>query len=748
MHTTRSRALAAITVLLACFIGISAATADPGPPRGLMCDLLRNPAEALLRDRTPELSWQVNDPDRGAAQSAYHIVVASSRRKAASGTGEMWDTGRVESDRCLNIEYDGKELEPGESYWWAVRTWDADGHAGPFSEPQQFRISPITEDRRWPAQSRWTQVETDDGTQRMLEERQAMRFVPVRPREFTRRGESSYFCDFGRAAYAKLRLTATCEESEAGELEVHVGEKKAGPKKVDRSPGATVRHNAFTVDLKPGTHTYTLDIDPHGVIRLPDHLAGVTPFRYAELVDCPVPREDVEVVQMALFYPFNGSASLFQSGDPTLNDVWSLCKYTMKATNAFGIFIDGDRERKPYEADAYINQLGYYCCDREYAISRYSHEYLLFHPTWPTEWSLHSVLMAHDDWMWTGNLESAERFYETLKAKTLRMLAREDGLIKTGKVTDKQVLEQIHRGGPLRDIVDWPRSERSDYVFKPVNTVVNAFHYRSLRDLADIARALGKEKEAKKLSERAAKVYETFNRKLYDADRELYVDGLGADHCSFHANMFALALGLVPEERQEHVVEFLKDGGMACSVYGAQYLLEAMYDTGNAAHALHLMTDQETDRSWPHMIHDMGTTVTAEAWDRKYKGNLDWNHAWGAAPASIIPRKLAGIQPLKPGFRTVRIRPRPAGLEHFSMCMPTIRGTVSVEYYSRGQQEMELRVTVPANSTAEVHVPSLEREEIKIDGEKPEDVPHVEFLRHEDGAPVYRVGGGSYKFTP
>ncbi|MEF8788300.1 MAG: hypothetical protein V5A84_04450, partial [Planctomycetota bacterium] len=401
MHITRVRTAAAMAALLFCVAGLTLTTAEPRPPRGLMCDLLRNPGKALVLDRSPELSWQVNDPDRGAVQSAYHVVVATTREKAADGTGDMWDTGKVESDRCLNIEYDGKELQAGQSYWWAVRTWDGGGNAGPFSEPQQFRMSPITEKRDWPAEGRWAQVKADGGKRWMLEERQAMRFVPRAPRAFKSRGDSDYFIDFGRAAYGKLRLTVTCEESEAGELEVHVGEKKAGPKKVDRSPGGTIRHNAFTVDLQPGTNTYTLEIDPHGVIRLPDHLAGVTPFRYAEIVDCPVPREDIEVKQMALFYPFNGDCCLFNSSDQTLNDVWGLCKYSMRATNAFGVFIDGDRERKPYEADAYINQLGYYCVDREYAISRYSHEYLLFHPTWPTEWHPHSVLMAHDDWMWT-----------------------------------------------------------------------------------------------------------------------------------------------------------------------------------------------------------------------------------------------------------------------------------------------------------------------------------------------------------
>ena len=70
------------------------------------------------------------------------------------------------------------------------------------------------------------------------------------------------------------------------------------------------------------------------------------------------------------------------------------------------------------------------------------------------------------------------------------------------------------------------------------------------------------------------------DEKLFDAERGVYVDGEGTAHASLHANMFPLALGLVPEERVASVVEFVKSRGMACSVYGAQYLLEGLYDGG------------------------------------------------------------------------------------------------------------------------------------------------------------------------
>ena len=51
------------------------------------------------------------------------------------------------------------------------------------------------------------------------------------------------------------------------------------------------------------------------------------------------------------------------------------------------------------------------------------------------------------------------------------------------------------------------------------------------------------------------------------------------------------------------------------------------------------------DRSWWNMIRS-GSTISMEAWDLKYKPNSDWNHAWGSAPANIIPGYMWGIRPV------------------------------------------------------------------------------------------------------
>src|SRR5581483_10293173 len=153
----------------------------------------------------------------------------------------------------------------------------------------------------------------------------------------------------------------------------------------------------------------------------------------------------------------------------------------------------------------------------------------------------------------------------------------------------------------------------------------------------------------------------------------LYVDGEGTTHSSLHANMFPLAFGLVPADRAAGVTAFVKSRGMVCSVYGAQILLEALFARQEADAALALMT-ASTLRSWNNMIA-AGATMTMEAWDVSLKSNLDWNHAWGAAPANIVGRAVLGVTPASPGFAVASIHPQLGSLlTHADGVVPTIRG--------------------------------------------------------------------------
>lgn len=192
---------------------------------------------------------------------------------------------------------------------------------------------------------------------------------------------------------------------------------------------------------------------------------------------------------------------------------------------------------------------------------------------------------------------------------------------------------------PKADLVDWPVGERDGYDMKtPANAVVNAFHYWNLLQMRDLAQALGKGEADLDFMRRAEKVRARFNELFFDSERGLYTDGEGSKHASLHANAMAVYTGLADEDRVPRIADFLERKGMACSPYFAQYLVEALFKAGRRDAAIRLLCDRGP-RSWLGMI-DQGSTVTMEAWSLKAKPNQDWNHAWGAAPANLLPRYL------------------------------------------------------------------------------------------------------------
>ncbi|MEA2062849.1 MAG: alpha-L-rhamnosidase C-terminal domain-containing protein [Gemmatimonadota bacterium] len=716
------------------FQGCAAEKTETIPPSGLMCELMEYPERTVINDARPEFCWIVNSPFEDDLQSAYQIILATDLGNLNKNIGDMWDTGKIVSGESINIEYNGKPLLTGTAYFWKVRTWNKRDEISPYSTPQRFRTGRME----------------DYATARYPLEKHE-----IEPLRVVKKGAGHYFVDFGKAAFGTVKLTLT-STSTAHEMEIHLGEAPAGENAVNRKPGGSIRYRKIVLPLKKGTHTYPVSITPDQrntgkrAIRMPGDIGEVMPFRYCEIVNSPSDLDQSMISQVAVNYHFNDKTSLFISSSKVLNDVWELCKYSIKATSFCGVYVDGDRERIPYEADAYLNQLCHYCVDREFTMARYSHEYLITHPTWPTEWILHSVLMAWADYLYTGNAESIEKYYEDLKAKTLLGLARADGLISTKTPATDEILKSIHFSGRLRDIVDWPRAsfggngvpgERDGYVFTDINTVVNAFHYQALVLMSRIAGELQKKEDADFFRNRAELVEKSINEKLFDTSREIYIDGKGTDHASLHANMFPLAFGLVPKEYVQSVTDFIKTRGMACSVYGAQYLLEALYRAGEADYALSLMTST-SERSWAHMIFDVGTTITLEAWDSRYKPNLDWNHAWGAAPANIIPRLLMGIQPLDPGFGRIQIKPQPGGLESGSLDLPTIRGTVHVDFKSVEGAAFFLNIRIPANTKAKVYLPRLgiDNSVVTVDG-----VPRKGMLEG-DFVVLDNIGSGEYRF--
>ena len=114
--------------------------------------------QAIDRDTT-RFTWRSETDARGERQTAYQILVSSSRANLDAGKGDFWDSGRVASDRSAAVEYAGRALPRAARFWWKVRIWNQSGKRGPYGAPDHFDTG--LNPGEWTAQCIW------DGTQNL-----------------------------------------------------------------------------------------------------------------------------------------------------------------------------------------------------------------------------------------------------------------------------------------------------------------------------------------------------------------------------------------------------------------------------------------------------------------------------------------------------------------------------------------------------------------------------------------------------
>lgn len=133
---TNSRLLACAVLCAAMDLGLSGC-AGAGAQR-LRVEYKENPVG--IDETHPRFSWEIRSPRRADVQSAYEILVASSRSRLQPGKADLWDSGKIAGDDTLAIPYAGPDLATGQKAFWAVRVWDKDGRAGAVSAPASWEM--------------------------------------------------------------------------------------------------------------------------------------------------------------------------------------------------------------------------------------------------------------------------------------------------------------------------------------------------------------------------------------------------------------------------------------------------------------------------------------------------------------------------------------------------------------------------------------------------------------------------------
>ena len=494
------------------------------------------------------------------------------------------------------------------------------------------------------------------------------------------------FFDFGTNAFGTLTVEMDCDFEE--NIEIIVGEAVApGGDRVEH----TIDYRTFIQQiLQTGIGHQVIQFNIPKFIPAygcnpycscpPGSDTEIAPFRYVE-----INRHYGKItVHRTAWYVdgWDDAESDFTCDNAALKKVWDFCKYSIKAESVFDKYVDGERERMPYEADMLINQLGHFCnsCGNFLTARNtidYFFEYAKF--TWPTEWRLQTPRLIYDYMMYSNDTESLKRWLPMLESKLMLNYRDENGLL------NQQVYKTKFPGENIRDIIDHPETERDGYEIGAVNLVPNAFLYDALKIMNKLT---GDEKYLTIAAEVKAAI-----RKHLMIDG-IFVDSIGSRHTGLHAAMIALLFDLcdTPQEIAAHKALVLAKN-MDCSVYGSQLLIEACYKHNMADHALKLLTS-DAQRSWLNMLRE-GATTAAESWSLALKGNIDWTHAWGAAPANLVTRELAGIKPIEPGFKKFSVDPQPASLKYFTVKQPTIHGTIELNWLENAKT-----LTVPQGTEA------------------------------------------------
>jgi len=126
-------------------------------PVELRVDSLKTPLG--IDDPAPRFSWQLQDPARGAKQTAYEVLVATRAELLSQGKADVWDSGRIESDASLNVRYGGAAVQASTRYFWLVKAWDAAGKPYAESETSWWETGLLRQDA-WRGQ--WIGYETPE----------------------------------------------------------------------------------------------------------------------------------------------------------------------------------------------------------------------------------------------------------------------------------------------------------------------------------------------------------------------------------------------------------------------------------------------------------------------------------------------------------------------------------------------------------------------------------------------------------
>lgn len=287
----------------------------------------------------------------------------------------------------------------------------------------------------------------------------------------------------------------------------------------------------------------------------------------------------------------------------------------------------------------------------------------------------------------------------------------------------------------------------------PREVLATAYYAYDARLMAEMAAAIGRPAEASHYIALFEAIKTAFNQAFVAPDGRIVGDTQTCYVLALHMDL------LSPEHRAaaaRYLVQDIKRKGwhLSTGFVGVGYLCPVLVEAGYLDVAYRLLNN-DTFPSWGYSIKHGATTIW-ERWDGwteehgfQTPAMNSFNHYSLGSVGEWLYRYVAGIDldPQHPGYEHIIVRPQPGGgLTQARAEYDSIRGRISSAWAIDGDS-LSLTVTVPANTTATVYLPTSGNAKIMESGSPVSEAPGIQYLGLEDGSAVFAVGSGTYQFV-
>lgn len=278
-----------------------------------------------------------------------------------------------------------------------------------------------------------------------------------------------------------------------------------------------------------------------------------------------------------------------------------------------------------------------------------------------------------------------------------------------------------------------------------------AYYYYSTSILQKTAVILGNKKDAEDYLKLMKNIKEAYQKEFITPTARIASN-------TQTAYVLSLYFDLIPDSIKANCAKRLaadveKFGHITAGFLGSPHICKVLTDYGYDSLAFKLLFNKNYP-SWLYPVTKGATTIW-ERWDGikrngafQDEGMNSFNHYAYGAVGKWMYSSIAGVDvdPEKPGYKNIIMKPfLPKELNYAKINYHSIYGPITANW-KKGDNTFVYEIEIPANTTADVYLPTSKKESITENGKSFDKCSDISFVKVENGYTILHIGSGKYLF--